>query len=143
LKKGVGVLLFVILTLFCFGIQQSNELFGNGKYEVLFSEDPNGIYENYKIVIKNNAYIKQFSSGRKIDGKIVKIYPKTFVLTDSDEKEIPVDSLTEFQKSLMHWGKPCIELGQIKGDTMEFRTTFANNLHIQTNDGIIIKRTEK
>lgn len=35
------------------------------------------------------------------------------------------------------WGHPCIELKEVSGDSIGFRTTFPGNLHITFNEGIL------
>lgn len=101
---------------------------------------PKEVYENYQLTIKDNTYIKSFATGKLVSGAIERIYSNTFVLTDY-KKGTTKDSLTSLQKQLLTLGKECIELGQRRGDTIEFRTTFTANLHIQANKGIIVRQS--
>lgn len=40
------------------------------------------------------------------------------------------------------WGPPCIELKEVKKDTIRFRTTYSANLHITANEGYFLKMPE-
>lgn len=116
-----------------------NGILDDGQYKVRF-ENSSGIYEDYELTIDGTEYSKQFKNGQRERGKIEKLYTDKFRLTASDEKEIPLDSLSDLRKSLQHWGPPCFELTGSNGDTLKFRTTFSGQLHISLNTGVLIKR---
>lgn len=141
--RQINFLIAVTLLLTGCKPKEENGIIDDGIYEVkfhpTFDGDPN-LYEDYKLTIVGVDYTKQFKGGHTENGKIEKLYADKFRLTDLNENEIPLDSLSDFQKGIRHWGPPCFELAGTNGDTLRFRTTFSGQLHININTGIIIKK---
>jgi hypothetical protein len=124
--------------------REENGILDDGIYEVKFNADYDGtpsIYENYDLTIDGSDYTKHLASGQIEKGKIEKIYNDKFVLSDNNNKVIPLDSLNEFQKGIRNWGLLCFEITEYHGDTIRFRTTFSGQLHVNINKGLIIKKS--
>jgi hypothetical protein len=136
------IFILVILLLTTCKPTKENGIIENGIYEVKFNSDFNGnpsVYEDYKLTIDGADYTKQFKNELTEKGKIEKLYADMFRLVDSNEKDVSQDSLTDLQKSFQHWGPPYFELTGRTEDTLEFRTTFRGQLHVNLNTGLLIK----
>jgi hypothetical protein len=141
--KELGFCILVVLALTSCTQGQKNGILDNGTYDVMFDPDSDGtssIYENYELSIQGTHYTKKFKSGLRENGRIEKIYFNKFILADSNERNAPLDSLSDFQKGIRHWGLPCFELTEKNGNTLKFRTTFRGQLHMSLNTGLITRR---
>jgi hypothetical protein len=113
----------------------------NGKYHVEFIGSFNPPYKNYDIIIKDESYKAYLENGDSAIGKIEWIYECTFKLKSS--YEAVSDSSTEFSKLIQKsFGEVCMEIKEVRGDTINFRTTYTANLHITLNEGRLIKLIE-
>lgn len=134
-----------IIIALCLSILSSKEskndcdVFKNGKYHVTFKSFFKE-FKDYEIVINNGIYTQYETTTDSIKGSIESIYKcQLFIFKPSlkiklDSAGIEVDKL--LRKS---FGEDCIEIEQIEGDTIHFRTTYSGNLHITINQGKFIK----
>jgi len=110
----------------------------NGKYLVHFTK---GAYKDYRINIQDSTFVQYFNRHDSAYGKIKWIYKCTFSMKFSTKNGM--DSIAGPLK-LIHdsWGPSCIELKDVKKDTIQFRTTYSGNLHITVNEGYFLKMPE-
>jgi hypothetical protein len=110
----------------------------NGKYLVHFTQ---GAYKDYRIKIQDSTFVQYSNRHDSAYGKINWIYKCTFSMKFSTKND--VDSVAGPLKVIHDsWGLPCIELKEVKKDTIEFRTTYSGNLHITVNEGYFLKMPE-
>lgn len=107
----------------------------NGSYRVHFS---NPIFKDFQLNISDSTFVAYTESKDSSLGKIRWIYDCIFSMDYLYPKM--QDSITGPLKLMYDsWGKPCIELNKVSGDTIYFRTTFPKNLHITYNEGCFMK----
>jgi len=129
---------FIVVVLTNCKTDSKNEIFGDGHYKIEYSDSSS--YADYEISINNNSYTKKLLDGKTIRGQIDKLPTGLIVLKDFDVSNIETsDSLNDIQKWLVKLGPPCLQFENFKGDTIEFRMTYATNLHLTTGRGIIFQ----
>lgn len=123
---------------FHFAVTSDCDKLTNGKYLVHFTE---GGGQDYKLSIRDSTFVKYSDGHDTTYGKISWIYKCIFRMKYSSKNDL--DSMTGPLKAINDsWGPPCIELRNIKKDTIEFRTTYSGNLHITVNEGYLLKIPE-
>ena len=141
MKRLLLIFIPAVLILFSFGFQEKLEI--SGKYKVFeykpFVHDSILHYPNYIIEFNDNKYFKITQGNGRIDGKI-KIIPlrehTVLILKDSipDFMFSELDSIgRDFYK------RRVIEMKDSNSDTIKFRTTFSNNLHVTDTEGIFVR----
>jgi len=137
MTRWTAILVFVSLTTgTSFTTIDRCEYLKNGKYKVKFdSEFP--AYSDYELQIYGNTYSKLTKEGEKIKGTLERISDCLFSMDDIIPEP---DSQTELGKTLKSsFGKSCIEVKSVHGDSIYFRTTYTGNLHITTNEGVLVR----
>lgn len=123
---------------FHFTVTSDCDKLTNGKYLVHFTE---GVGRDYKLSIRDSTFVKYSGGHDSTYGKIRWIYKCIFRMKFSSKNDL--DSVTGPLKVINNsWGLPCIELRNVKKDTIEFRTTYSGNLHITVNEGYLLKIPE-
>ena len=141
MKKLILIFIPILLILFSFKFQKNLEI--SGKYKVIeskpFVNDSILHYPNYIIEINDNKYLKITEDNGRINGNI-KIIPlrdyTVLILKDSISDYLfpELDSVArDFYK------RRVIELKDSNKDTIKFRTTFSNNLHVTDTEGIFVR----
>ncbi|MXV16579.1 hypothetical protein [Hufsiella ginkgonis] len=112
-----------------------NDIHPEGRYKMVLKDQRPG----YTITLLDSIYYKRYK-GKQVSGQIfgkryndgsVKIY-----LYDDEQPtfKTSVDSLLADS-----FGSTVVELNYSRTDTIPFRTTYAFNLHIQLNEGMLIR----
>lgn len=110
----------------------------NGKYLVHFTR---GASKDYRINIQDSNFVQYSDSHDSAYGKISWIYKCIFSMKFATKNG--TDSVAGPLKLMNDsWGPPCIELKEVKKDTIRFRTTYSANLHITANEGYFLKMPE-
>jgi len=126
------------MNIFLYFFPNSNcNMLSDGIYKVFYTL--NQKTTNLQLNINKNKFIQYQDNGDSVKGQLSWLYNCTFKLDYIiDAKKS--DSSTEFEKLVFKsFGDPCFELKEKKGDTILFRSTYSGNLHLTTNEGMIIK----
>ena len=127
-------LLYGVLVFYFTGKTDCDKL-SNGKYLVHFTQ---GVGKDYRIKIRDSTFVQYFSSRDSACGKIDWIYKCLFNMKYS--KQNSIDPLVYANPAIVEsWGLTCIELNEVKKDTIGFRTTYSGNLHITINEGYFLR----
>ncbi len=106
----------------------------NGIYKINFKTKG---YEDYKLRVDNDEFIKTTTNGKQIKGKITRNSDCILVL-NSDDQKTKSDTLTFLEQIHRGWGEPCFKL--TTNGTGNFRMTWTGNLHVTSSEGRIIRR---
>lgn len=95
-------------------------------------------YEKESILdIRKGRFKKCCVLGDTVKGSLTWIYDCYLSLKADGEQP---DTAATFQKLMYRsFGAPCIELESASNDTVYFRTTYSNNVHITVNKGRFIR----
>ena len=91
------------------------------------------VNDNFEIIIGDSTYVKSYSNGKVINGKILKSNNKKIILED-------LNQIIEKESVVNHWGNEVIEILECNGDTLKFKTRPKNNLHLTRLSGKLIKK---
>ena len=127
------LILNAFLVLNALSYKKSCNKLPNGSYLVHFT---GGHFEDYHLRTIDNYFVQYFdhdSASGKINWIYDCIFEMEFFRKNKDSVSGPLRILYE------SWGEPCIELNEVKGDTIRFRTTHSRNLHITINEGYFLR----
>jgi hypothetical protein len=107
----------------------------NGKYfSVVDIRMNSNLNDNFEIIIGDSTYVKCYSNGKVVRGKILKSEnSKKFILEDSNQ-------IIEKESVVSNWGNEVLEILECKNDTLKFKTRPKNNLHLTRLTGKLIKK---
>src|SRR5689334_18137809 len=127
-------LIFVILFInhSCFAQNSKFEKLPDGTYTAYFKDS---LYKDYQLTIADSIFTQSYKNGHSFKGKVSWLFNCMFRL-----EYFKYDSIQGPLKTIYEsWGNPCIELEDVRGDTIIFRTTHPGNLHITVNEGYFVK----
>ena len=106
----------------------------SGKYfSIIDMRTNSSVNDNFEIIIGDSTYVKSYSNGKVINGKILKSNNKKIILED-------LNQIIEKESVVNHWGNEVIEILECNGDTLKFKTRPKNNLHLTRLSGKLIKK---
>jgi len=107
----------------------------NGKYFSIVDMRMNsGLNDNFEIIISDSTYVKSYSNGKVVHGKIsTSPSSKKIILEDSDQ-------IIEKESVVKNWGNEVLEILECNNDTIKFKTRPKNNLHLTRLTGKLIKK---
>ena len=123
-----------ILIIFCFGFKcaDKNCDLNNGKYKVIYDKQFSN-YPKFEFKIDGENLTEINSESNRIKKK-EKLGVNSFKLKSLEKQ---TDSLTEFQKKLMSYGKTYYEITNCKKDTIDF--IMRVNLHVISHSGKFVR----
>ena len=128
-----ALLLYAFFILKGLSHKESCNRLPSGKYLVHFTTGP---LEDYRLRITDSYFVQYLNNHDSASGKINWISECTFKMEffkkDKDTVCGPLKLLYD------SWGEPCIELNEVKGDTIKFRTTYPRKIHITVNEGYFL-----
>lgn len=108
-----------------------------GQYKVVFSTDTSKQqWQSCVVNFVNDSTYKSVKSGKYIDeGKVIR-FGDTACLIDTAiyHPQGHLDSMI-----YRSFGKQIIEFKETGKDTLKFKTTYASNLHVTLNEGVLIR----
>jgi hypothetical protein len=129
------IIIILFLKFSCFAQNPKCDKLPNGTYWVYFK---NSMYDEYKLTITDTSFNQIYKNGDSAKGKVSWLYSCKFRL-----EYFKYDSIQGPLKIIYDsWGKPCIELNDVRGDTIMFRTTHPGNLHVTVNEGYFVKQKD-
>jgi hypothetical protein len=131
MKFLIVIILFIKIS--CFAQNNKCDKLPNATYSVYLNSN---LYQDYRLTIADSLFSQVYKNGDSSKGKVNWLYNCKFRLEyfKYDNIQGPLKTIYD------SWGKPCIELKDVRGDTITFRTTHPGNLHITVNEGYFIKQ---